>query len=173
MPGSRPIISVMSWRVRAATAEDADAVAAVAAAGWRDTYLGLLQPETIEAFLDRAYSRDRLHTRITSHHFYVAEGPQGIVAFADAAEEPDRLTLAAIYAFPQLRGQGAGTALLDALTTRFPDLPVAADVLVGNRKGEVFYERRGFEPRETIEGSLFGEDVVERRWWRAPARGGV
>jgi hypothetical protein len=55
--------------------------------------------------------------------------------------------------------------LLAALRSRFPDLPVAADVLSGNVKGEAFYERRGFFPRETLEVDLFGEPVLERRWW--------
>jgi hypothetical protein len=41
-----------------------------------------------------------------------------------------------------------------------------ADVLAGNRKGEPFYEARGFEPRETLDEQLGGELVAERRWWR-------
>ena len=53
---------------------------------------------------------------------------------------------------------------------RFPSEPIAAEVLVGNRKGEVFYERRGFVPRERIDTELFGESVAERRWWLAPRR---
>ncbi|HEX6987261.1 MAG TPA: hypothetical protein VF170_17925, partial [Planctomycetaceae bacterium] len=62
-------------------------------------------------------------------------------------------------------GEGAGTMLLGTLRARFPDRPVVADVLTGNRKGEVFYERRGFVPREAFEEDLFGEQVAERRWW--------
>ena len=50
-----------------------------------------------------------------------------------------------------------------------PDLPIAADVLIGNRKGEAFYEARGFESRETVEEQLGAELVSERRWWRSPA----
>lgn len=158
----------MNWTVRPATPTDIDAIRSVAQAGWRDTYADLLQPETIEAFLEQAYSSDRLRVRIASDQFYVAEGSEGIVAFADAFEEPDRLNLKAIYALPSFRGQGAGSALLDALAARFPNLPIAANVLVGNRKGETFYQQRGFEVRETIEGRLSGERVLERRWWRPP-----
>jgi len=65
-----------------------------------------------------------------------------------------------------MRGRGAGTALLWTLLRVLPALPMSADVLAGNRKGEVFYERRGFVARETMEAELFGEPVVERRWWR-------
>jgi hypothetical protein len=38
-------------------------------------------------------------------------------------------------------------------------------VLLGNLDGERFYESQGFAPGEIIEGTLFDEDVVERRWW--------
>jgi GNAT superfamily N-acetyltransferase len=153
--------------IRRATQGDVASVMTVAAAAWRDTYEGLLRPETIEGFIERAYSPQRVQTRIANDHFYVATGPSGIVAFADALERADRLELLAIYALPEFRRQGAGTALLRKLLDLFPVLDISADVLEGNRKGEVFYERRGFSPRETIQLTILDEPVVERRWWRA------
>jgi GNAT superfamily N-acetyltransferase len=155
----------MDWRVRSAVVADAAAVRAVAASAWRDTCAGLLKTATIEGFIDRSYSIERLEWRIARHTFLVVEAGDRVVAFADAVEEPDRLNLVAIYVLPEVRGQGAGTLLLESLRARFPRLPIAADVLTGNRKGEIFYERRGFRPRETLEAELFGEPVVERRWW--------
>ena len=157
------------WVVRRATVDDAAAIAAVASAAWSDTYTDLLHSETIEAFVRSAYSSERLVTRITSNHLYVASGDGPVVAFADAQVLSDRIVLGAIYALPQLRGHGVGTALLKALLAALPPLPMTADVVVGNRKGEVFYERRGFVPRETLHADLFGEAVVERRWWRDPS----
>jgi GNAT superfamily N-acetyltransferase len=139
----------------------------VADAAWRDTYEGLLWPETIEAFVERAYAPERLELRVRDDDVYVADGPTGIVAFADAIQREDRLELAAIYARPEARGRGAGSALLRTLIQRFPGLDICADVLEGNRKGEGFYERRGFVPRERLEATLFGQPVVERRWWLA------
>ena len=103
---------------------------------------------------------------MTEDHFYVAEGSEGIVAFADALERDDRLELLAIYTLPEVRGHGAGTALLGKLLELFPGQDISADVVQDNRKGEIFYERRGFAPRERLEATLFGEAVVERRWWR-------
>jgi hypothetical protein len=38
-------------------------------------------------------------------------------------------------------------------------------VLLGNRKGESFYEARGFTPGETLEVQLFDETATLRRWW--------
>lgn len=134
---------------------------AVAAAGWRDAYAGLLKPETIETLIERAYSAERVEARVSQDHFYVVEGPDGIIAFADALERDDRLELIAIYALPERRGPGAGTALLDTLVGWFPDRDISADVVDGNRKGEVWYERRGFTPRERLEATLLGEPVVE------------
>ena len=111
-----------------------------------------------------------LDRRIARPTFLVVEDEGRIIAFANAVVAFDRLDLAAIYALPDRRGQGAGTMLLTALRSRFPELPVAADVLSGNRKGEVFYERRGFLPREILKVELFGEPVVERRWWLGTPR---
>ena len=69
-------------------------------------------------------------------HFLVVQDEDRIIAFANAVNALDRLNLAAIYALPDRRSQGAGTMLLAALRSRFPDLPVAADVVSGNVKGE-------------------------------------
>jgi GNAT superfamily N-acetyltransferase len=154
----------MSFEVRRARAGDSAEIGRVAAAAWRDTYAGLLRPETIETFIERAYSIDRIERRIEADTFLVAVEAGRIEAFADARDVDDRVDLFAIYALPASRGRGAGSALLAELRARFPDRPIVADVLRGNRKGEVFYEARGFEPRERLETELFGEPVVERRW---------
>jgi GNAT superfamily N-acetyltransferase len=162
----------MSFSVRSAIAADAPAIARVAGAAWRDTYAGLLRSDTIETFIERAYSIDRLERRIDHDTFLVAIRDGELGAFCDAAEAESEagayVDLYALYALPEVRGQGAGTTLLTELRARFPSLAIAAEVLVGNRKGEVFYERRGFVPRERIDTELFGEPVVERRWWLAP-----
>jgi GNAT superfamily N-acetyltransferase len=165
----------VTFRVRRARRQDAAAIRSVAAAAWRDTYAGLLRPETIETFIERAYSIERVERRIGSDTFLVAIEGGAIVAYADARPADDdganRVDLFAIYALPASRGRGAGSALLTELRARFDGLPIVAEVLRGNRKGEVFYERRGFQPRETIETSLFDETVVERRWWLVPGVG--
>jgi GNAT superfamily N-acetyltransferase len=156
------------WGVRDATAADAAAIQRVAASAWRETYARLLRPETIEAFLGRAYSEARVLQRLLQDTVLVAEDTEGIGAFVHARTEGDRLHLAAFYADPGRRGQGAGTLLLSELRRRFPARAMTADVLVGNQLGEAFYERRGFEPRELLEENLFGETALERRWWLEP-----
>ena len=153
----------MALTVRRATDADIEAVRNVAAAAWRDTYEGLLKPATIEEFIAGAYSPERMQQRIGST--FVAEDHGEVIAFAGAIQFADHVDLVAIYAIPARRGEGAGTHLLDAVREAFPGQPISADVLDGNRKGETFYEARGFVPRERLEAELFGEPVVERRWW--------
>ena len=157
-------------RVRPAVIEDAADIRSVAVEAWHDTYAGELRDETIEAFLDRSYSLERLHRRIGSDLFVVAvdDDDGAIVAFANGRPEADRYDLLAIYARPSWRGRGAGSALLEAVRERAGAQPIAADVLLGNRKGETFYEARGFVPGETLEVQLFDEIAVLRRWWLAP-----
>ncbi len=155
-------------QVRAAVAADVPVVRSVAAAAWQHTYAGLLRPATIDSFIERAYSTERVLRRIEADIFLVAIEAGSIVAFCDALEREAQVDLLAIYARPDRRGHGAGSALLGELRSRFPERTIVAEVLVGNRSGEVFYERRGFEPSETVETELFGEPVIERRWRLAP-----
>ena len=158
-------------RVRRATPSHALAIRDIAHAAWRDTYRDLLRDDTIEWFLDRAYSEERVDLRIERHETWVAELDGVVAAFAETAIEPDWVTLVAIYADPAARGLGLGSALLEVVEGAHPGLPIAADVLTGNRKGEVFYEARGFEPRESVEEQLGDELVSERRWWLPAAAG--
>lgn len=157
--------------VRRATQSHAPAIREIARSAWRDTYRDLLRDETVEWFLERAYSEERVRLRIERHETWVAERDGTVEAFAETSIEPDRVTLVAIYANTGQRGLGLGTALLEAIVAAHPDLPIAADVLTGNRKGEVFYEARGFEPGEAVEEQLGAELVSERRWWRPAANG--
>ncbi len=163
-----------SISVRRATPSHAAAIREIAQSAWRATYRGMLKDETIEWFVERAYSEERVALRIERHETWVAELDGVVTAFAETAveaAEPDRVTLVAIYASPGMRGRGLGSALLDAIIDAHPDLPIVADVLTGNRLGELFYEARGFEPRETVEEQLGSELVVERRWWRPVVTG--
>jgi GNAT superfamily N-acetyltransferase len=125
----------------------------------------LLRPETVDWFLDRAYSEERVALRIERHETWVAELDARVSAFAESAIELDRVTLVAIYTDPDRRGLGLGSALLGAITSAHPDLPMAADVLVGNAAAEPFYAARGFTPEEDVNEELGGEHVRERRWW--------
>lgn len=166
--GMRLAPTRLPWRVRAAAGEDIAAVRELAVAAWRDTYAPHLSRATIDQFLDRAYAEETLARRISGPAFLLAENDRGLAAFAEATNAGDHARLVAIYAHPARRGEGAGSALLDAIRSRWPGRPIAADVLLGNELGERFYAARGFEPRERLHERLGNETIVERRWWLKP-----
>ena len=94
----------MGIEIRDATAADVPAIGAVARAAWRETYADHLRRETIEGFLERAYSPARIERRVGSDTFLLALEDGKVVAFCDARELEDRVALLAIYALPERRG---------------------------------------------------------------------
>lgn len=153
-------------RVRAATRGDLLAIGRVADAAAWETYSGLLKPDTIARLLSRDYSPAPLRRRLLRGGIRVADsGRAGILGFVDVDADAARVRLAAISTEPAYRRSGVARGLLAAARAASPRLPVCADVLLGNLDGERFYESQGFAPGEVIEGTLFDEDVIERRWW--------
>ena len=80
----------------------------------------------------------------------------------------DHVELAAISTDPEFRRRGVAGALMEAVRTSVPDLPLCADVLLVNLEAERFYEAMGFAPGEVIQQQLETEQVVARRWWAVP-----
>jgi GNAT superfamily N-acetyltransferase len=162
--------------VRPAVPGDLETIRSIAAAAWRTTYIGLVDADAIERFLARAYAPERLEVRLARNEILVAllpgrdpGGPPD--AFAETVDHGDHVQLVAIYTWPTARGQGLGSALLEAVVARNPGRDLAADVLVGNVLGEPFYVARGFEPGDELVEEIAGELIRERRWWlRPPAR---
>jgi len=144
--------------VRDAHAQDVPELQRVASAAWRDTYSGLLASRTIESFIETAYATETILRRIDRDTFLVAVADGIVRAFADAVPRERYVTLGAIYAEPDWRSRGFGSLLLDELRRRFPGLPIAADVLIGNRIGEVFYERRWLRSARGARGRAVRRD---------------
>ena len=110
--------------------------------------------------------------RIERHEMWVAEVDAAVALFAETSIEADRVTLVAIYADPARRGMGLGTAVLDAIVAAHPDLPIAADVLVGNERGETFYARAGSCParRSTSSSAPSASRSAAGGWASRPGR---
>ena len=151
--------------VREAVPDDAAAIREVALAAWRATYAGRIDDDAIERFLARAYAEERIALRIERHAVFVAGAGDVVEAYAECADRDDHVQLVAIYALPEARGRGLGSALLAAVLAEHPGRDVSADVLVGNDLAEPFYAARGFEPGESLTEELGGVPIRERRWW--------
>ena len=88
-----------------------------------------------------------------------------VIGFGDATVETDRIQVSALTTDPLMRRRGVGSALLRALRQDHEALAVATDVLLGHFEAEQFLEANGFVPGEIRQGSMFGIEVIERRWW--------
>lgn len=152
--------------VRAAQRSDLVEIGRVAEAAHWASYEALLRPDTIGRLLTRDFGPSQLARRLLRGQMSVITSLEEVIAFADGAGADDSIHVAAIAVAPQARRRGAGTALLRALQQIRPDLPISADVFLGNIEGEGFYEANGFVPGEIVSGRLFDEEVVERRWWK-------
>ena len=139
--------------VRDATAEDAEAIARVARASWRDTYRDIFEPDFIDRFLAENYDPEGLRVAaeraaaLEDRHFLVAERDGALIAFAQCGVGPRGPELFRIYADPAHYGTGAGSALLEELHSRIAGRVEAyvLDVHSRNARGRAFYERNGFE----------------------------
>lgn len=155
--------------VRRARKSDLDAIAHIATVAWRTSYADLLDSDTIQHWLETAYSPASLEQRLQDHPIFVVLVDGLIAAFADVYVQANTIVVAALCTHPEFRRQGAASALLAKARSLAPSLPLTADLLIGNLVGERFAEHQGFRPGETLEVHLYGKPFMERRWWIEPA----
>lgn len=167
-------------RIRSATPDDAEAVAAVHVASWQATYRGVFADEVLDG-PDLPANRLRLWQRLLGPDrparsaTVVAEEPEGAVvgfAFTTTSRDDDgddgTAELNAIYARPEAWGTGAGRELMAAAVAGLRDAgfrSVTLWVLDSNVRARRFYERAGFAPdgaRKTEEYA--GATITEVRY---------
>jgi ribosomal protein S18 acetylase RimI-like enzyme len=151
--------------VRPATEDDVDAVHRVATAAWHAAYDEVIGADAVDRKLADWYDPDLLADSVTREegYFLVAEDDGDVIAFASGGPSDEAYAdavLARIYAGPDRWGDGAGTALLDALTDRLvadghDDIWLA--VMADNDVGVSFYRARGFEVIEERAVELAGQ----------------
>lgn len=166
---------------RAATASDAEAIAALHADSWRRHYRGVYS----NAFLDHDVVAERL-TAWTDRFgrdpsdqcTIVAECDGVIVGFVHVILDDDPTwgaLLDNLHVARELQGQGVGTRLMaeaaNALVERRPSVGMYLWVLEQNEAAQRFYEARGGEcvDREVSEPPGGGSVVGLRYVWRDPA----
>lgn len=159
----------MSLVIRRAEPYDAEGIARVCAAGWRDTYYGMKEPGRIEAVIAEYYSPERIRREIAAPEGWdgwivAVEDETVIGAGGGGMTEPSVGEIFVLYLDPTRRGEGIGTLILDAITEQRVQGAREQWVSVEpeNTKGLPFYYARGFEAR--------GQ---RPEWGTAPAEGHV
>jgi ribosomal protein S18 acetylase RimI-like enzyme len=159
-----------SLAIRPAEIPDAEGIARVCAAGWRDTYRGIKEPERIEAVIAEYYTPERISGEIAAPQGWdgwivAVEDDTVIGAGGGGMTEPGVGEIFVLYLDPTRRGEGIGTLLLDAITDQQRAQGAReqwVSVEPENTKGLPFYYARGFEVR--------GE---RPEWGTAPEEGRV
>jgi ribosomal protein S18 acetylase RimI-like enzyme len=164
--------------IRPAEAADAQAIAGVHVATWRDAYAGLL-PDDLLAALDAGQWAERWRGRLAEPAagvfalvFELDGRVRGFVSGGPDRDGRPRGEVFAIYVEPGCQGRGAGRRLLDAAAGR-----VARDgfteaslwVLAGNRRSRGFYESLGWRADGTEKPWTLadtGRSVAEVRYVR-------
>jgi ribosomal protein S18 acetylase RimI-like enzyme len=139
--------------IRPAEIPDAEGIARVCAAGWRDTYRGIKEPERIEAVIAEYYTPERISGEIAAPQGWdgwivAVEDDTVIGAGGGGMTEPGVGEIFVLYLDPTRRGEGIGTLLLDAITDQQRAQGAReqwVSVEPENTRGLPFYYARGFE----------------------------
>lgn len=153
----------MVTRLREATTDDIPAIQEVGRQVWHAAYDGLLAEETITEAVETWYDDEALRDSLTRDTAvtYVVDTGTDILGYGTITWEDHTAELKSLYVHPGHQGKGLGTALLAKLIEAMPFRihECTLRVLTGNTDAKRFYERHGFEHRETEEDDLFGETV--------------
>ncbi|MGO4492452.1 N-acetyltransferase family protein [Arthrobacter sp. 2YAF22_2] len=139
----------MEYRIRQATAEDADAVVRMHTQAHEECYGHLLPPDFFEsrrASIPERVEKRRPYLESTEPRIIALDENHEIVGFADAGagrdeDRPQELELYAIYTLSRSYGTGLGAALL---TAALADSAAYLWVLADNPRARAFYEKHGF-----------------------------
>jgi ribosomal protein S18 acetylase RimI-like enzyme len=158
------------YSIRRATEADAEALALVHEATWRETYVGLLSEQMLDALTAnaRAAAWRRILAGATDDHLstvYVAERPGAMVAFGSCGAQRDKAFAAAgyageftsVYVLKTDQRQGLGTSLMKVMMTDLADRGLVGSTLWmprDNIPARSLYEQLG--------GRLIGQREVVR-----------
>lgn len=171
---------VAEVNIRPATPDDAESIARVHIASWREAYAGIVSEELL-AGLDVERRTEQWRRILDSAggdgtRVWVAQDDedQHIAGFASLGpsrdEDADRSTLEiyTIYLEPDAWGHGVARKLMRTLLEAVPaDSRVTLWVLAANERAQHFYRRNGFvaDGVERLE-EFGGEQLREVRWVR-------
>jgi ribosomal protein S18 acetylase RimI-like enzyme len=151
---------LMPFRIRHATPADAEDLAKVRVKSWQTAYKDLLPDEVLDT-LDLEENSARFLERLENPEDYTSEdwvcerdgcviGWLSWMPGRDADVDSETVAeLLALYALPEVFGQGVGHALMEAFLTKLRSLDsykkITLWVLEENQRAIGFYGRHGFE----------------------------
>jgi GNAT superfamily N-acetyltransferase len=146
--------------VREGVVEDAEQMARVNAAGWREGYRGIVPDERLDHLPEADWRRqmtDGLREPRLDAFTRIAEVDGEFAGYcfvaAPGREEPDDSKIAelvAMYVYKRFWRQGIGTALMDQAIRQAASFGRYAELFLWtfeqNQRAISFYRRHGFEP---------------------------
>ena len=167
-------------KLRRATPEDAQSLAAIEVATWRAAYSGLMPDSYLEG-LSEAEKAEEWRRSLAKHGqdgrkrvlvAEVAAGPIGFVRVGAASDEAEGTGLVyLLYVLPEYWGLGVGKSLMGAAMAELQELGMreaALWVLRQNRRARGFYEGLGWRPDgRTMEQEYGGARLQAWRYRRA------
>jgi GNAT superfamily N-acetyltransferase len=178
----------MDWVVRAARADDSEALGRVHIGAWQAAYRGLMPDDFLDA-LDPATRAKRWQAALLAGPGDGRYRAEGLEALALVIEDDDGKVAGISVIGPSRRqepsgvgelwminlepgawGRGLGTTLLGVATDELRhagNVEAVLWVLAGNRRARRFYEREGWRPDGTeITDNARGFPVTELRYRR-------
>ena len=137
----------MTYTIRKMDYKDLQSVQRVAKISWNATYEGIIPLQIQTNFLEEAYSDEKMKLRLERSIVYVAQIAGEIVGFANYSNvrQGGKVELAAIYLYPEVQGQGIGSALLQIAKDELDGIKeIYMNVEEENTIGRNFYEAKGF-----------------------------
>lgn len=154
------------------TADDIDAVSALARTVWQATYLPLISQAQIDAMLADRYAPQRIREQLDDprHAWWVARQSQALAGFAHAMLDGAGCKLDKLYVHPTRQRRGIGAALLQEITgwARAQQARrLWLQVNRGNTQAIRAYEKYGFHIVESRvfdigNGFVMDDHVMER-----------
>lgn len=150
----------MTLTIRAATVDDARAIATVRVRTWLKAYAGLIEDDVLQAMdIDRESARraelwDEYHSDPRAADLLAYDEPRtgdadavGWASYGPSREVTGDGELFALYALPDRWSSGVGHALITAVERALRDAGFTTAhlwVLEGNERAASFYERHGW-----------------------------
>lgn len=157
--------------LRPARIEDADRLKEIGVRGWETTYAGFVHDHNRREYLDDEFwSLERL--RLILEHpeavNLVAMQNGNVIGFITTERLDDgRYEVTRLYVDPEIRSQGIGTRMLQAVFAQLRERGVdelLVNVFGDNHAGRRFYERHGFELIEDT-WCMVGDQRLSDVWY--------